>query len=297
MMLRKSLGYFSMIAITSAQLSGCGTYVPEIAEVWESVDVKTNMEFRIKMNIFCEMVNALREVRQTIRVGGKPSIPDDYGVQMQINLTVDEVGALNPSVGYQELLPNVLRHIVKGPLATMVTVPQSFNLNGTGTLSSDASRLDTVYSYYNVGKVVSPVNVATCNNPQLHNTEGSSPLLKSNLGIADYLKANVEGADVLASSTPASGGAGKSAKYDVFSYDVKFIIVTSGGINPVWKLVNITAGTGNLPLVTAGRTRTHELILTFGPGTVQPANFALQTHFTNQIIQSNQQRLQQLPQQ
>jgi hypothetical protein len=89
-----------------------------------------------------------------------------------------------------------------------------------------------------------------------------------------------------------SGGAGKSAKYDVYSYDVKFVVVTSGGVNPVWKLVNINAGNGNLPLVNAGRTRTHELVLTFGPGTNQPTDFAQQTHFVGQIVQSNQRRVQ-----
>src|SRR5580704_4467585 len=117
----------AIVVMTSAQLSGCGTYVPEVGEFWESVDVKSNMEFRIKTHIFCEMSDALREVRRIYRVNGQPSIPDNYGVQMQVNLTVEEVGALNPSVGYQELLPNALRHIVTRPPATLVTAPQSFS--------------------------------------------------------------------------------------------------------------------------------------------------------------------------
>jgi hypothetical protein len=100
----------------------------------------------------------------------------------------------------------------------------------------------------------------------------------------------VQGADVFQSSIPAAGGAGKSAKLDVYSYEIKFVVVTNGGINPVWKLANVSAGTGNLPLVSAGRTRTHDLTLTFGPGTNAPLDFALQTHFAGQVIQSLQQR-------
>jgi hypothetical protein len=278
--------------IITAGLSGCGTYVPEIGEVWESVDVKSDMEFNIKKHIFCEMTEALRGVRYLIRVNGKPAIPDDYGVQMQINLTVDEIGALNPSVGYQELLPNALRHVMTKPIATMVTAPQSFNLNATATISSEAVRTDTSYSYYNVGRITAKNANSWCNDPTLHPREGSSPLLQSDLGIQKYLLSAVKGPDLLPSS-PMAAGAGKTAKYDVYSYDVKFVIITNGGVNPVWKLVNITAGTGNLPLVNAGRTRTHELVLTFGPGTDKPLDFAQQTHFVGQIVQSNQRLLQQ----
>jgi hypothetical protein len=246
--------------------------------------VKSEMEFSIKKHIFCEMIAALREVRHNITVNGRPSIPDEYGVQMQVNLTVDEISAINPSVGYQNILPNAIRN--------MVTVPESFSVNATGTVSSDATRTDTSYSYYNIGNITAPGANSWCNDPTLHNTEGSSLLLKSDLGIANYLNQAVKGADVLSSSVMASGGAGKTAKYDVYSYDVKFIVISSGGVNPVWKLVNMNAGNGNLPLVNAGRTRTHELILTFGPGTNRPADFAQQTHFTGQIVQSNQLRVQ-----
>ena len=64
-------------------------------------------------------------------------------------------------------------------------------------------------------------------------------------------------------------------------------MVTNASINPLWKLVNLTAGFSTLPLVNIGRTRIHDLTLTFGPGTNAPTDFALQTHFAGQIIQSN----------
>ena len=124
-----------------------------------------------------------------------------------------------------------------------------------------------------------------CNQPL--DLQGSSPLLKTNLGIDTFLREAAPAALVFASSAPATGGAGKTAKLDVFSYDIKFAVVTSASINPVWKLVNLTAGTGALPLLNLGRARTHELVLTFGPGTNSPTDFALQTHFTGQIVRSN----------
>jgi hypothetical protein len=73
-------------------------------------------------------------------------------------------------------------------------------------------------------------------------------------------------------------GAAKQAKFDVYSYQVKFVVVTSGGVNPVLRLTSLATGVGNQPLLSGGRTRTHELILTFGPGKDVPDRAALQVH-------------------
>jgi hypothetical protein len=270
------------ILSTAVFLTGCGVRIPQIQEFWEGVDVTGEMEFRIKQNIFCEVIDAIRLVRASTTVNGKAAIPNSYGVQMQISLTVDEVGAFNPSVSLNHTLPNAV--------ASAVSVPQSFNVNAATTVSTDATRTDTSYSYYNVGKIAAPGANSWCHDPdQPLDHSGSSPLLRSNLGIGDYLQGAVAGADILHSSVPAKGGAGKTAKLDVYSYEIKFVVVTNGSITPTWKLVNVSANTGNLPLVNAGRTRTHDLTLTFGPGTDTPADFALQAHFTGQIVQSNRQ--------
>jgi hypothetical protein len=271
------------LAVAVLCLQCCGTYVPPINEVWEGVNISSDMELRIKQNIFCETVKAIRDVRREITVPSYgPSIPDDYGVQMQVGLTIDEGSAVSPGVTYTNILMSAIVH--------GSTVPQSFSLSGGGTLSSTATRTDTSYSYYNVGKIAAPgVNVEVCENL---NRAGSSPFLRSELGIEDFLMQAVPGAIAFHSSEPAKGGAGKSAKLDVLTYEIKFVVVSNGNITPTWKLVNVTASSGNLPLLSLGRTRTNDLILTFGPGIDKPVDFALQAHFTSQIVQSNQNRLQ-----
>jgi hypothetical protein len=286
---KKAFALIVIIALTS--LDGCGTYVPRMEEAWEAVDVFPSMEHKIKERIFCETVKALRDVNAPldkggVSFGGRQLIPNDFGVQMQINLTVEEIGALNPSVGFADTLENEIIH--------KITVGQSFGLNGAATLSSTATRTDTTYSYYNVGKITAQGAEASCGKDVLN---GSSPLLNTDLGIERFLRDNATGAMFFSSSPVAVGGAGKSAKLDVFSYEIKFAVVTNASLNPVWKLYNLTAGAGSLPLVNLGRTRTHDLILTFGPGTNGPVDFALQTHFTNQIVQSNMRQLQVIPQQ
>jgi hypothetical protein len=266
-------------------IAGCGIRVPAVGEAWEDVRITSDMELSIKQNIFCETVEAIRFAKR-ITVEGRPALPDDFGVQMQIALTVDESGAVNPGVTYTDPLKNAI--------ANGASVAQSFSLAAGGTLSSAATRTDTTYSYYNVGKISAKgANVEICSDEMLDPIrQRMGPFFKSDLGIKDYLSQVLPGMNLFKSSVAAKGGAGKTAKLDVFSYEIKFVVITNGNITPTWKLVNITANSGNLPLINIGRTRTHDLILTFGPGVDRPTDFALQTHFTTQIVQSNRRQRQ-----
>jgi hypothetical protein len=81
----------------------------------------------------------------------------------------------------------VLRTPIRLPNAIVhgVTVARSFGVSAGGTLSSTASRTDTSYSYYNVGRIVGPgANVKVCEDL---NRAGSSLFLRSELGIEDFL--------------------------------------------------------------------------------------------------------------
>lgn len=250
--------------------------IPTIEEPWELVHVNgSDMAYRIKANIFCEVVRSVRAVRKST-INGISPLPDDYGVQMQINLTIDEAASVNPNGFWTHFMP--------AQIINSVTTPQSVVLGGGGTVSRTTTRVDTTYSYYNIGRIAD--RNPSCDGPI--DQSGSSPLL-SDLKIYDYLQSAVFQSAGFPSSPAAKGGAGKTARLDVFSYQVKFVIVTSAGLSPSFRLAAFTAGTANLPLLSAGRTRTHDLILTFGPGTNVPAPFAQQAHFTGQIVQSGAQ--------
>ena len=217
-------------------------------------------------------------MNKNLLVDGRGALPDRYGVQMQIGLTVEEAGALNPGL--------TLNHTLANATASGVTVAQTNNLGLGGTLSSTATRTDTSYSYYLVGKIAGENDNLWCD--KLGKFSDSSPL-EGDLGIASYLKAAVKSAVELHSSEPIHGTTG--LKVDIFSYEVKFIVVSNGNVTPSWKLVTVSANTGNAPFISAGRTRTHDLVLTFGPGGASsPTLAALQAHFTSQVVQSNQRR-------
>lgn len=76
------------------------------------------------------------------------------------------------------------------------------------------------------------------------------------------------------SKAGAAGGGGGGAggfNQDSVSIEIKFIIITSGNVQPTWKLVQVSANTGGTPFFSSGRTRTHDLILTIGPPTSRTA--------------------------
>jgi hypothetical protein len=76
-------------------------------------------------------------------------------------------------------------------------------------------------------------------------------------------------------SKSSSGGGGSpsgSDGQDSFSREIKFIIISNGNIQPTWKLIQVSANTGNTPFFSTGRTRTHDLLMTIGPPTPRTIN-------------------------
>jgi hypothetical protein len=66
-----------------------------------------------------------------------------------------------------------------------------------------------------------------------------------------------------------------------YSYDLKFVVVSSGGVTPQFKLIPLSGG--GTPIL--NRSRTHELLLTFGP-TVPMASPHPRSRFTSTSIPS-----------
>lgn len=272
----------------SFSLVCCGTYVPDIIEAWEPVAISREMELSIKQQIFCEIIDAVRVVNNRYNIPETPSqkaIPNSYGVQLQYSLTIDENSAVNPSVGLIETLPNAR--------IFDINIGQNLGLATGFNLSSTATRTDTFYSYYNIGRISAPGANSWCHDSSQRNLDGSSPLLKVDLGIQRYLLGAVWSAAGVPSSDPPKGK--KDLKLDVYSYEVKFIVLSNGSLNPSIKLASVSANGGSPSLLTGGRTRTHDMILTFGPseiipgsGIAGPAYVATQTHFTSQLNQTLQ---------
>src|SRR4051812_19165537 len=110
-------------ASVSLTLGGCGTYVPQMQEAWETsrIPVLTaggDLEFKIREKIYCDIVQAVHD--------NDALLPARWGVQTTVDLQVDETGALNPGVSFIQ------------PLAG----DQSRSLGLGATLSSQGTRED-----------------------------------------------------------------------------------------------------------------------------------------------------------
>jgi hypothetical protein len=243
-------------------LSGCGTYVPHMQEAWEGVSPDRpllsaggDLEYKIKEKVYCDIVEAARN--------NATLLPNKWGVQTTLDLQVDETGALNPGASFIKPIDSA----------------QSFTFGLGGTLSSQGTREDKFESYWDLDKL-KKFNGGTC--PKTPR-DGASLLLVSQLGISEWLNDHLIAEKLLPSSS-LSASSDPSFKQDVLSYHVKFVVISSGSVTPTWKLVRVTTGNGSLPLASANRTRTHDLLITFGPA-FKPgaANIALSSHAAQEI--------------
>jgi len=298
----KKWAYPAALLTISFYLTGCGTYVPEIAEPWDGPDGTRELEFNIKKAVFCEIRDAVRSVNIKETLNGRPVeyLPGDWGAQVTLSLQVDETSAVNPGASAVNPMPN---YLLRFPVGGTVTAAQSFALGGGATVSSQSSRTDKFNMYYLVSDLRMPIDVQ--NDICTKSPPGYSFFLLSDLGIKKWLKDALEVDRRLPSSVPpvsatsltgggatAEGGTKSSAgglnpKPDTISYEVKFVLVSSGNITPTWKLVRFSANTGSVPFLGAGRTRTHNLIITLGPSSGPGAEQANLLNLAAQIGQAN----------
>jgi hypothetical protein len=275
-----------LVALATAGLAGCGGLaVPAIQEPWDtevrlpggksSVSATAQIELEIKLRVYCDLREAVHAVQRYTFTddNGKviPSLPANWGASVAIMLQVDESVALNPGVAFNDVLPNAIMKF--GPGNT-VTTGQSFSLGFGGTLSSTATRIDKFNPYYTIKELSKPfAKGSSClpgNDPYLSKgvtPASSSPfILESDLGIKNWLR-DATYVNRLIPSDKGTSAAGSAPKVDTISYEIKFVIVSNGNVTPAWKLVKLSANTGNTPFFSTGRTRTHDLIITIGPNT------------------------------
>jgi hypothetical protein len=305
--------YTGALLALSLITAGCGTGVSQLPEIWDRADpfATGHMEMQIKAAIFCEMRRGALLARQLNSIdnnyNGKDvtaaddlPFPDNWGAQITLTLTADEKTTLTPTASFKTPLVPVIAHLQ--------SISQSFALNAGGTLSSQNVRYDKFDFYYTASDLINnaaPSDI--CGTPPttlLGPPSSSSPFVDgSQLGIADWLPGAIAVSIFQRSSRAAKNGEGPplgtagSFASDSATYDNKFVIVSSGNVTPSWNLVRI--GTGTSPFFDLNRTRTHELLITVGPGATEqkkdkatgkivrknigPSSSAVNSHFASQI--------------
>jgi hypothetical protein len=245
-------------------LAGCGLSVPEIQENPKSPRDGQLLVHAIVSSVHCEVIDALHwandnapppALMPAVMPGPPPALRlkpkkkinqkifPGWGVQVSLTLTMEEKTAFSPSVVY---LPH-------SPITSV------FTLGGGLTASADATRTDKMSFYYKVADLLAE---NTCERGIQEGTD-KSLLVQSDLKLTQWLQ------DYL---TPVTLREGQEPtlktgilKSNVLSHDVKFEVLSSGNITPAWKLSSATVDqTGTL--FSTSRDRTHDLLITMGPG-------------------------------
>jgi hypothetical protein len=289
-----------LLGIVIALLAGCGTYVPDIQEFWGSPVDATYKVNRVSAQVVCELRKAVQRVvsdapPEFVATPGAPPPPrrrdlswfvNTWAAQVTLNLIVIENSALTPGVSLNSIYRNGTTTF---PGAAAVTTPQSFSLGLGVTASSTATRNDKLNMFFTVKELLygTPSIGKSCIPNQPSNAD---LFLQSDLKLYDWLSAALLPYDV-----SIINYANNSTAQNAITHDIKFEIVSDGSVNPTWKLVRITANTSP-SLISAGRDRTQELIITFGPtqkGMLAPA--AANSHLATETGSAVSEAIQGLP--
>ncbi|MGB6176370.1 MAG: hypothetical protein WBF43_08545 [Methylocella sp.] len=161
-----------------------------------------------------------------------------------------------------------------------LNVPQSYAFGLGGTLSADATRKETLALYIDFKKFTADLTklFVSHNREKIANLLGTLPapcphesgiFIESDLKLREWLEDVTLPTYVQGGIVPYYANAladeERVGKKDVISHEVAFVIVYGGNITPTWKLVRVSANTGNMPLFGATRTNTQDLIITMGP--------------------------------
>ena len=289
-----------LFAVTGILLAGCGTYVPDLQEFWGTPTDATFMVNKVSAQVVCELRRAVQRVVfaepvQFVQRPGDPPAPkprdlrwfvNTWAVQVTLNYIIIENSALTPGVALNSVYRSATTTF---PGAAAVTSPQSFSLGLGATASSTATRNDKLNMFFTVRELLhgTPSITKSC----IPNEPANADLfIQSDLKLYDWLSAALLPYDV-----SIINYANNSTAQNAITHDIKFEIVSSGNINPQWKLVQINANTSST-LLAAGRDRTQELIITFGPTQKgMLASAAANSHQATEIGSAVGQAIQGLP--
>jgi hypothetical protein len=135
----------------------------------------------------------------------------------------------------------------------------AFTLGGSLNGSADATRTDILNYYYTVKDIMA---IGPCPTNYVQDHPPGSLLIENDLKLAQWLSAQVTLAAVGQINVPL--GPKTALKQNALSHEVRFEVISTGSINPAWKLIKATIDQSGV-LFSGARDRTHDLIITLGP--------------------------------
>jgi hypothetical protein len=254
-------------------LTGCGTFAPSLQEFGDEALLVQS----IVTSVHCDVANAVRAVINKDSYGNLRHLGpvekewyEHWGAEIALTLALDDTTTLSPNA------------------VGMPPSPASaiFTIGGNASISSEATRTDKVNYFFTMKQLYKRAPCTTGLQPR----QGApSIIIQNDLQTKAWLN------DQLLPYQTREANLETSAKsilgQNVLSHEMRFIVTTSGGINPAFTLTRATVNQSGTFFNTS-RNRTSDLIVTFGPldptqpngGLIAQAEIA---HQTSQIGVAN----------
>lgn len=246
--------------IGASLVGGCGTYVPDVLEFWAGPDdlgIKVNS---IASQVKCELEEAVRDRIYRDRALRPRHLAwlETWGAQVTLTFQIDEKTLFNPGATLKRPLPNEFIPYPAGfPSGGPLTIPQNFSLGLGLTTSAGATRISKVIMLFSFPEMLKR-GVKPSDRTCLPDPVAGDLFVTSRLKLKEWL---------YAATFTQFTGIGQLIPKDAITHQIKYTIVSNGGVTPTWTLVRVTGGSssGSLPLFGANRERTQDLTITLGP--------------------------------
>ncbi|HVV40510.1 MAG TPA: hypothetical protein VHC94_05540 [Nitrobacter sp.] len=230
-----------MAIFIASVLSGCGTTLP-VMDLAHPTKVKFEQFVqRIASHVRCELSKAVK--REWPKRGGtKRDLLKTWVAKVGLTVTADDKGQANPGV-------------------TFISAAQIFSAGAGAQFMADGTRVMSVTYFIPFQDLVADPAPVDERGYEVPCEVRESEPIAGDLDIGQTLSAALQpwdGAGTLGETV--TGG-----PYDTITHHVTFQVQAGASATPSWKFVNVTANPSGT-FLSGTRTRTDDLLITFGPG-------------------------------
>ena len=272
----------SLVAVLCAcSLSACATAVPDFRSPGQLPQQQWLSERKLVDHIQCQLGQAVRDAILEDEHNVATTDPSyrstwlrGWGAKISLVLAVNDKAAFTPGISINDPLENAVSVFAKDG---NVTTGQNRSLGLGATLSSDATRTETIGFFYAFEDLLKNdvIRFDQCERE-------TGRFLSGDLKISDFIRKGMS----FSNTSGVLSRQDKQSPYQTFTYEVKFIITQGASVTPAWKLLRVSvdqAGT----LLAGSRVRTDDLTITMGKVEDKKPSPALeQQHLANLIGQA-----------
>ncbi|WP_316399477.1 hypothetical protein [Bradyrhizobium sp. 33ap4] len=225
----------------AATLGGCGTTLPIMDLAHPSKIEFEQFVQAIASHVRCELSKAVK--REWPREAkSKRILLKTWVAKVGLTITADDKGQANPGIAF-------------------INAAQTFAGSVGAQFMADGTRVMSVTYFVPFQELVTDPTPTDERGTEVPCTIREREPIAGDLGIHQTLAAALQpwdGNDTLGETV--TGG-----PFDTITHHVTFQVQAGASATPSWKFVNVTANTGG-NFLSATRTRTDDLLITFGPG-------------------------------